>query len=164
MSLSEKTSILGQVVQTVKYEAASVLVNDSFRQSLGLSRDDFRAFVFNQEVCNLTRDLRWFYSQTYGNCFQFNSGDLPLKMTTFQGDQYGLWILVGPLVNANKKYPATIMQGLRVYVHNQSYAPSYFDSSLLVERGKLTNIGIRRVFSHSQPKPYSNCDDLSRLG
>ena len=63
-------------------------------------------------------------------------------------------------MNQNKKYTQSI--GLKVHIHNQSYAPSSSEA-LSIEMGKETNIGMKRTFSYKYPYPYSDCIDLSKL-
>ena len=146
-----------------KFILASAHFNDSFKQSLGLPFRVFSSCKFNQQDCDLSRDFSRFYSFDYGNCFQFNSGlsHDPPKTTSFPGEKYGLELLIGPLINENEKYLLAGTKGLKVFIHNQSFSPSYFDDALSLELGKQTNLAIRRTFAYNQPKPYGQCDDTT---
>ncbi len=59
-------------------------------------------------------------------------------------------------------YPISDTNGLKVFIHNQSYAqPDVFDTPISLESGKETNIIIAKTFSSSSPAPYDTCTDVS---
>ena len=68
----------------------------------------------------------------------------------------------GPLIRDNV-YPISETNGLKVFIHNQSFAqPDVFDTPISLESGKETNIIITKTFSSSTPAPYDTCTDLSK--
>ena len=81
--------------------------------------------------------------------------DRPLQKVYTQGKEYGLYLLIGPLVNANK-YPTADATGLIIFVHNSSHEPTSSDG-VYVQTGKQTNIVLRKTVTHNYPAPYSKC-------
>jgi hypothetical protein len=114
-----------------------------------------QACSFNGKLCNIS-DFSWFFSYIYGNCFQFNAGEI-LKSTELSGSNYGLWLYLGNLENSNK-YPTFIANGLRVFIHNSSFLSSSAEQ-VLVEMGKLTSVAIKKTLTYRSPWPYSECLD-----
>ena len=103
-----------------------------------------------------------YFSYDFGNCYQFNAVfNSSIKKSFSEGIDYGLTLLMGPIVN-NNKYLTSTSRGLVVFVQNQSFPLSDHDL-INIETGKETNIGIKRVFTQNQPKPYSECVDLSEF-
>ena len=127
--------------------------------------------MFNQKWCswyyeeNIYTDFNWYYSFDYGNCYQFNAGlnasDLRVnsQKVNREGVTFGLSLWIGPLLNGNSKYPIAESKGLKVFIHNQSYAPS-FSKGVNVNVGAETNLAISRSYSRNFPRPYSDCVDL----
>ena len=169
MTSDEILMNINTVYTKAKYELSLPLYNDSFRQQLGFNLSSIQSCIINLRPCNLSSDFRLFYLFNKGNCIQFNSGinsdglEVPVKTMTFQGENNGLILNIDPLINENRKFQLKQMTGLSIYIHNKSMMPGFFDSSIFVEMGKQTNIGIKRTFSSNLPRPYSDCDDLNRL-
>jgi len=113
--------------------------------------------VFNGIPCDFASDFRWHFNYNYGNCFQFNTGP-SLKKQFINGAKYGLSLKLGPLVNYNQYLVDA--RGIRVFIENKSYTPSYFDTFVSVELSKETSIAVKRVFMERTPEPYSDCQDL----
>ena len=152
-----------------KQKAASPVYNDSYKQSLGsLFRSNVKSCIFNQLNCHLTRDIRWIYLYEFGNCLQYNSGYddwgnvVSLKATTFQSQKYGLQLQIGNLTDENERFLRSD-RSLKVFIHEQSQVPQYFDSAFSVELKKQTNIGLKRTESFDEPRPYSECQNLTKL-
>ena len=143
---------------------------DLNRKQLGFNLTDIVVSCqFNGIPCDLEKDFHWFYHYYNGNCFQFNSGQsmnaqqVPVKDTTLEGDSYGLVLELGPLVHQNT-IPAISSKGLKVFIHNQSFLPTIFDTALSVKPGEETNIAVHKTVSSNVPKPYSDCSDLTDTG
>ena len=137
---------------------------DENRKLLGFNlKDLILDCSLNQIKCDLNRDVHWFFHYDYGNCYQFNSGynltDSTVKLSenTFEGITNGLSLRFGPVVNYNSLTGSFPARGLQIFIGNQSFEPSYFDTSLTVKSGESTNIGVKRTFYSKLPSPYSNC-------
>ena len=167
----EKTPYLeamARVITTKDYIKQYVNVpeyGDKERQQLGFNLTDLVIECsFNRNPCDLRKDFHWLYHFEYGNCFQFNSAHIEsnatIKEVTYEGEMNGFSLALGPVVNKNA-YPSTLTRGLKIFVHNQSYVPSYFDTALSLKPGEQTSIAVQRTFASHVPSPYSNCVDLS---
>jgi len=87
-----------------------------------------------------------------------------LKKSIFQGNLHGLSLLVGPLLNSNKKYFHLFSgKGFKLYIKDEAHAPNLLDDYIWVSGGKQTKISMKKVVTYNQPKPFSNCQDLSSL-
>ena len=154
--------LIDSAVYYAKHFVANPEYGDVNRQRLGFNLSILTCY-FNGNVCDFYADFKWFYHFTYGNCFQFNAAQnyVQIKETTFEGESYGLALKFGPVMNKNS-LPSVYSQGLKVFVHNQSFEPSMFDSAVSIKPGEETNIAIRRTFSSSVAAPYSACTDLTQ--
>jgi len=122
---------------------------------------------FNSKSCleNINDYFRSYFSYDYGNCYQFNTGynytnsPIPLLKQSREGSQFGLSLIVGPIVNQNE-FLSSFSDGMVIFIHNQSYPPSA-SSAIRIEMGKETNIAVERTFTTNQPSPYTECQDLS---
>ena len=141
---------------------------DANRKLLGFNMTSaFQICFFSGEICDVTKDFRWFFDTNYGNCFQFNSGynmngnPVEVKRVSNGGKNFGLSLLIGPLVNKNQ-YSTVLSKGLKVLIHNQTYLPSYDDTYVSVKSGEETNIMIDRTFTSNSPYPYTDCTQSPR--
>jgi hypothetical protein len=123
---------------------------------------------FNNKACTNTfidSFTRTYFSYDYGNCLQFNSGfndsgsTFELNKVDTEGKQHGFSIVFGPLYSSNK-YLSSHVDGLIVYIHNQSVLPSKFATA---DIGKETNIVVGRTFKSMKEKPYSECQDVNTI-
>jgi len=146
----------------VKFNAASL--TDTEKRLFGLSKENFLTCAFNLNKCNITKELTWFYSMDFGNCFQFNSMP-PLQRSILQGELNGLKLFIGPLVNLNQNnnLNAYSVKGLRLYIKEDNLVPTLLDECIFVNPGKQMKISMKRVLSHKQPMPHTNCEDLDSL-
>ena len=115
---------------------------------------------FNKKKC-LDTDFSAYYSYEYGDCLQFNSNRSSLKKTNVDGQEYGLFLNLGPIPYKNKmnKYPTSSSNGAVVFLHNHSHMPSSSEGVYL-ELGKETKISVKRMFFKNSPSPYSDCVDM----
>ena len=94
-------------------------LNYEQKQLLGLNAKQIFCCVFSGMPCDMINDFRSYYSYTRGNCFMYNSGFsqngslVPLKKVELDGQQYGLSLIIAPLVNTNK-YPMSYSTSLKV--------------------------------------------------
>ncbi len=147
------------VIELAKMYVSSAAYTDSNRAKLGWSLlDRMLNSLYGGDQFNKIDEFNWYYSHEYGSCFQFNSGfnsSKPLKKTFTQGKDYGLYLLIGPLVVFNR-YPTSDSNGLIVFVHKSSTAPSSSEG-VYIQTGKRTNIIVKKTLTRNYPKPYSNC-------
>ena len=176
-SANEAIKLLTDVTKLFVASYSDIDSNE-FKQSLGLNLNLDNHFsilqkcYFNAKRCTLDSDkfvydgFYWFYNFDYGNCYTFNSGlnlngqKSDIKKVDREGQDYGLSLCLGPLLNKNTKYPTSESKGLKVFIHNQSFGPSYAEG-INIDLGKETHIAISKVFTHNYPQPYSECVDLS---
>ena len=141
--------------------ATSTLFTDQERQLLGWLYP--LSVKFNWIPYSVSNKWHWYYSYEYGNCFQFNSGlnwtnsPISSEKSTAEGEAYGLKIL-GFVPNQNK-YLTSPSSGLKVFIHNHSFGPS-FSNGINVQTGTEINIAVKRTFTQNEPKPYTECDSL----
>jgi hypothetical protein len=140
--------------------ASSLLVSDAERKSFGLDINQIFQCTFLNYNCK--NDLHWYWTWEYGNCWQFNSGfnlmneKIDLKNSYNTGSISGLSIVI---IRSNKnKYSQSSEDGVVVFVHNNSFGPA---KELFIKPGEKAFIQVERTFIQKQPKPYSDCIDLS---
>ena len=137
---------------------------DENRKNLGFDISQINLCSYGQIKCNLS-DFHWYWSYDYGNCWQYNSGlnfknsKIDFKNTNLEGRDYGLYIVIFPLISKNK-FMTTWDNGMVVFLHNSSYKPTSADA-VYVKPGEMSFIAIKRVFTYNYPYPYSGCTDLS---
>jgi hypothetical protein len=129
--------------------------DENVQKKLGFPFESIHSCYFNSRPCNMSNDFEWIYSYEHGNCWQFNSQSE--KQTYFEGEENGLKMEIWPLVNSNK-YPVVFSTGLVLFVHNRSTsAVPPLSERIYIRPGKKSRIGVERIFSSNQPKPYSDC-------
>jgi hypothetical protein len=134
-------------------------LNDSYRQSFGLTRNEMLLSCFYNTIACLSDDsFENFYHPRYGNCFRFNSGrqaDIlqSVKSGKLNGLQFELFI------GANEALEFDFMnfeRGAQILISNQTINLNSLDG-ISVATGKSTNIILRRQFTNKLSFPYSDC-------
>ena len=171
-TISNTTSLLSYKVLT-SYEklmsaktssinkAMDPAYGDENRKSLWYNLDQLLIYCkYNGKLCNQS-DFAWLYMYDYGNCFQFNTGkDVPIKKSYVAGNKNGLYLeLFGG--EAESFYSLQADSGIMVFIHNQTSKPVPSEG-IRVNPGSLTTIILSKVFTHSEPSPYSDCKDLAK--
>jgi hypothetical protein len=168
MTYSEIYFNSGYISEWTKMHVNSPNFSDQDRLNLAAISSSPLYCLFDGEDCSGVKSYKHFrryFSYDYGNCFQFNTGynysnsHVNLLKQYTDGSEIGLRIMLGPFLNQNK-YLSSFSDGLVVFVHNQSFAPSS-SLAIRIETGKETNIALGRTFTYDQPYPYSECKDLS---
>jgi hypothetical protein len=138
--------------------------DDDARKKMGFNKNlFFTCSYYRYKSCK--NDLHWYWSYTYGNCWQFNTGlnfskdKIDIKNTTIEGREEGLIIALFPIVNENQ-YMTTWDNEMIVFVHNNPFKPLQTDA-VYIEPGQTSFISIKRTITHKSPYPYSDCVDLA---
>lgn len=128
---------------------------DEERKKMGIPMEKMLLkCLFNLKPCN-PDDFEWFYDIYFGNCYKFNTvKNGILRATSKPGKTHGLRLelFVG---QPDAKFEH--FSGAHVFINNASSNPIFYEG-IDVSPGFQTNIGIRRVFIHQIPKPYSCCE------
>jgi hypothetical protein len=138
------------------------LKSDEELKKFGFEYNQIMSCTFMYENC--LNDLHWYWSNEYGNCWQFNSGfnltnqKVSLKQSSSYGPNFGLSIEIFPLFNNNDYYYRSRSIGMIVFIHNSTFRPS--TTKAYIEPGKMSNIEIARTFIQKSPYPFSDCIDL----
>ena len=113
-------------------------------------------------------DLHWHWQYDFGNCFQFNVGlngtnnHIDKKMATIAGIDFGLNIKISNFTNYEISkiggYPGL---GMKVYIHNRTLLPRWYEEGVYAKPGEITMIGVKRTFVTNFPSPYTQCNDLT---
>ncbi|RMZ92978.1 acid-sensing ion channel 5 [Brachionus plicatilis] len=116
---------------------------------------------FKNELLNL-KEFVYFYHSEYGNCYTFNSGVLQngshvdLKKMARSRRTDGLILILNFEIDKGLlEYPSEL--GGIIFIHNQESSP-YSVTGVLIGTKSTANIGLKRTFAKSEPKPYSECD------
>jgi hypothetical protein len=114
----------------------------------------------------MSTDFEWLWLFSFGNCWQFNSGLNKINSNlkeTYNGLDLGLDLKVSLPQYENKYIPTdNILQGLIVFIHNNSFIPNGMEKSqTFVKPGEKIFIAVKRTFNDKKPYPYSQCTDLS---
>ena len=162
LSTKYSQQALTDALNNNKSQLSVFSTSDEQLKKFGLSLSQIMSCMYMFVSC--LNDLHWYWSYSYGNCWQFNSGlnltnqRVRLKQSNTDGHSYGLNIEIFPLYNRNDLSGAT-SNGMVVFVHNSSFRPS--TPQVSIEPGKLSNIEIERTFYQKYPSPYSECIDLA---
>ena len=141
-------------------KASDPSFNDEKRKELGLN--------INQIKCdyssNCSNDLHWLWNFDYGNCFQFNIEDKSNNKTkaSLAGFDYGLRIDIKNFTNVNiSKVGVYRGSGIRVFIHNKTLKPRWYEEGVYVRPGEYTLISVKRTSISNAPSPYTDCIDLT---
>jgi hypothetical protein len=138
------------------------------KKKLGFSIDDMLVSCkFNMQECN-SSVFTYFYSETYGNCYTFNSGynsngsNQSILTSSSSGSNFGLQLIIylgDPSVDMYRTYDA----GLVVSIDNQSIVPFTKGDKIQLSARANTDLIVDRNFITKQPAPYGDClSDTSR--
>lgn len=145
---------LHSIITLAQMRAANPLAyTNEWRQKLGLRRSQIVCSFFTTDC---SKDLEWFYSFEYGNCFRFNSKS-NVNYALGEGEKYGVTLSIFPLTNSILTLNTN---GMIVYVHNNSLTPTIADS-VKIRTGEWSYISVKKTHSRKYPSPYSICRDLS---
>jgi len=131
---------------------------------------------FNLKTCS-TDDFVWHFDPWFGNCWIFNSGynrtvhRVPLKMSSFPGDSYGLKMSLyvnffENLTSINSLPSFGGGLGALIRIDNSSYKTNYIImDGIRLPGGDSTSVSVMRSFKSFYPQPYSNCliDNLTKV-
>ena len=155
------TNIFINKLYLSQLRASNPSYGDESRKLLGFKSNLIGPTFFNG--VKIIYDFRWYWSFSYGNCFQFNSGfnnsnqNIDLIRVSREGINNGLLVGIFPLTNQNS-YFSSFSTGMVLFVHNNSFKPS---KEIFLEPGKMTYVSVKRIFAQKCPTPYSECIDLS---
>ena len=136
-------------------------LSDREKLSLGNSlKSRIQLCTFDNQPCD-KNSFVWVFNYFYGNCIMFNSNKSIAKHTQISGSLYGLLVQMSNITNHNK-YPTYYASGLRVFVTDTSFL-TQSSQQTLIETGKATTIEIKKTLTHREPRPYSQCQDLSEF-
>ena len=171
-------AIHNQLRQYVLNKISDPAFDYAHKQKFGYSIDETLIDChYNDENClrNTSLDFTWYYSYKYGNCFTFNSGftyltdfpsettprvDLIAKTVKKPGVQFGLNLEM--FAGSRDTLYSLKTYGAILFVHNQTSRPEN-SAGILLKPGSQTNIEVKKAFTSILAKPYSDCEDLTRL-
>ena len=114
----------------VRIKAANPSFGNENRKKLGFSKSIIMGCKFNERKC--ANELHWYYSFEYGNCWQFNVGrnftnhPIEIRDSTLEGKEYGLSIVVFPLLFTQNKYMTNSTLKLYIYIQTTTIILSFF--------------------------------------
>jgi hypothetical protein len=116
---------------------------------------------FNNLICT-SNDFEYFYSNSKGNCYKFNSGkyangsNYTIRQTSSPGrlNALSLELYVPPL---SAYYDQVESSGIQVYVHNSSYLPLIDIEGVSLSTGFEVDMVLSQTFINKLASPYSNC-------
>ena len=134
------------------------------KRTFGFNLSQIKSCSFSGEACDMKREINWIWSFSYGNCWQFNSGqDMRSNLKeTYNGIDYGLDMTVS--LEFQNKYLSTntLSHGLIVFIHNNSVIPLKTEKSqVFIKPGEKSFLAVKRIFNYKMPYPYSKCIDLN---
>jgi len=131
--------------------------------------DSLLSCIFNMEPCT-SQDFQWEWDSTYGNCFSFNSGinslgqQVNLSESFIASNTFGLQIEFYVNFYEELMFFNSLLYdyGLLIRIDNVSHVIHYLNGGIFIPHGSTTFIALNRQFKTSLPKPYSDCDDLTK--
>ena len=116
---------------------------------------------------SVEKELTWYWHYYYGNCYQFNfnltaTSQNNFRMANVPGPQFGFQLRI---LNLDEEVTYTSGLGygfgMKVFVHNNSLQPRFFEEGVYVSAGQVSYICVRRTFVQNEPAPYTECIDLT---
>ena len=145
-------------------KASDPSYGDENRKKLGLNKNQIDC-KYNGNDCK--KDLDWYWSFYFGNCFQFNVGlndknrVIKKRMADKAGYMYGILLTINNFTNTNFTNYLNGGLGMIVFIHNSSFHPRDDMDGVFAKPGEESYIGIKRTFIKNEPKPYTQCQDLT---
>ncbi|OAF66483.1 hypothetical protein A3Q56_05775 [Intoshia linei] len=163
-SYTDESGRISNSEDDIKMEFLAILNEKSIkdREKLGYQ---FKDFVLN---CNyngyncLKKDFINFYTNSYGNCYTFNSGwntTHPIYRSYKPGAMHGLKVTL--FIDQNEYIPEMVHSaGAKVLVHAQKIMPFPEDEGYNVSPGMATSIAVRKTSIKRAGSVYSPCTDI----
>lgn len=152
--LDKITLGLDQVTKSVIY---SSIENEQDRAILGYTIDEMLiSCSYNLFTCD-KNDFDFYWSNTYGNCYQFNTGkNSSLKMLTTGGRQNGFKL---DLYAGVPKDELSFLKsnGIIIFIHNSSNIPIMTMEGINLSTGFETEILLSQVIYKRLASPFDNC-------
>jgi len=135
--------------------------NETQQKSLGHLIDDFLIeCYFDNTACNSATDFIWYFDQTYGNCFRYNSGGNRTTLKESSEDGFlnlGLKLTLFDSMPNVLKHIAYHGTGFIIRIDNSSYRVEGNNQISLMSNGVETSISVKRIYTNKLPTPYSTC-------
>ena len=165
-SKNETLNFINQNGIFSEFDTRVAMGNSNFTYSekhqLGFSIDDMLyECIYNNKKCS-SYYFSYFYSETYGNCYSFNSGyyangsNQTILTSRSNGVKNGLQLAIylgDPSVDIYHTYSA----GVVVSIDNQSIVPFTKGDEIKVAARTNTDLIVDRTFTYKQPAPYGDC-------
>ncbi len=128
----------------------------SDRLDLGMNFTDFIAYcAFGLFACK-KEDFRLFYSYAYGLCFTFSFELNNIKSTGDSSKFGGLQLMLYLENDQHRSVYNFLNKGAVVLLHQQQKNP-FTSPFMSVQPSMANNLVFRKVVTHLEPYPYSNC-------
>uniref|UniRef100_A0A915B2H7 Degenerin n=1 Tax=Parascaris univalens TaxID=6257 RepID=A0A915B2H7_PARUN len=126
--------------------------------SMSQTREEFiLKCSFNQRDCDIKKDFKLHYDQTYGNCFTFNWNRTKAVTAHRAGANYGLRVLL--YANVTEYLPTSESVGFRITVHDKWIVPFPDAFGYSAPTGFLSSFGVRMKQFNRIPAPHGQCLD-----
>ena len=163
-SLKTKVDLNSNLIYAEQYVKALTYLNlnESQRKEMSYSIDDMLINCqFNFISCSKI-DFEYFYTNSYGNCYKFNSGldwnnnKIDIKSSTNPGRQNALNFILYT-GKPNDEYLFQKSDGIILFIHNSTTIPLTQLEGISLSPGYETDIVINQVEFNRLSKPYSDC-------
>ncbi|TMS35153.1 hypothetical protein L596_002611 [Steinernema carpocapsae] len=154
--LTDDIAISNQAQQNLIFAVGSM--KDSERIALSQTKSEFiLKCSFNQRDCDIERDFKLHYDQSYGNCFTFNWNRTTAVTAHRAGANYGLRVLL--YANVSEYLPTSESIGFRITVHDKWIVPFPDAFGYSAPTGFLSSYGVRMKQFHRMTPPHGHCLD-----
>ena len=150
------------MIYDLRFNVNTKLTDNETKKKIGYQIEDILiSCYYNSHKCS-AEDFGYFYDPWRGNCYTFNSGlngsDVK-KVGCANGPFSGL-ILELFLGNVDNETYYEFNDGVRISIHNQSFAPFTIGLELKAPTNAETDFIVNRNFIIKLPSPHGNCVDV----
>ncbi|VDK83305.1 unnamed protein product [Litomosoides sigmodontis] len=110
---------------------------------------------FNQRDCDIERDFKLHYDQTYGNCYTFNWNRTKQVKAHQTGANFGLRVLL--YADISEYLPTSEAVGFRITIHDKWVVPFPDAFGYNAPTGFLSSFGVRMKKFNRLVPPYGQC-------
>ncbi|KAK0395432.1 hypothetical protein QR680_001279 [Steinernema hermaphroditum] len=169
--LKDDIAISTQAQQNLIFAVGAM--KDKDRIALSQTKSEFiLKCSFNQRDCDIERDFKLHYDQSYGNCFTFNwnrtkavtahraganYGKCLVREHTVTNTPKGLRVLL--YANVSEYLPTSESVGFRITVHDKWIVPFPDAFGYSAPTGFLSSYGVRMKQFHRMTPPHGHCLD-----
>ncbi|CAI4232087.1 unnamed protein product [Auanema sp. JU1783] len=153
-NITDDIALTAQAQQNLMFAVGSMTQDEKKQMSHQIDEFILKC-SFNQKDCDLKKDFKLHYDNTYGNCYTFNHDRNAQRASQRAGANYGLRVLL--YADVAEYLPTSEAVGFRITVHDKHIVPFPDAFGYSAPTGFMSSFGVRMKQFIRLEKPHGQC-------